>query len=604
MTDPYLVALTTYGKKTVDKLPVLKIGSGAVAPVLLRLFGDRAREVTPKRASYRYIHIEGRLPKLQGGYLLLQLTEAELDAVEALCRQCNAVSARIYVWHQGAWLECPTRERDYQPAQQGPRFHPLLHKALSPGQPVGQGRGAISVEYQQRDPDKPGWWWLSGDTYPHRRLIKGCGGRWSARRRAWYLVAHKLPDALRALVEDGGSAPETRQPASEPQQPDDDDGLDLMPGWLIRTIGQRRGENDNRALDQQLVFAKLFTPDADWVLWVADYDAPNRRLFCYALLNGDLQMAEWGWQCLDDLQALRGRMGLPMERDTGFQPQLLSAALDQWQRQRGLVDVPQPPLHEVVLDTETEEPAATGGIKVIPAPTDDEDLQALLQETGTVLEHTRTPPPDRPGTGLAPIGQAFCGELTGDISGSVYCYGYATYEGVLVYLNYGGPRSGVEAIRAKLAKGQPVNLHPPDGPSIELSPGSDGDGDPDTGRYTAFSQNLSEARFMSQILVHDWLTQPNYQGDSVTFIFPVSPAQARAQLLQHVRKLVAVAVFDAWREYLWQAGTTAMLLRPARSGGGIDLLSLQLDTTAWTRLICGGLEQQLIALPETTATSA
>jgi hypothetical protein len=601
MTDDYLVALTTYGKQTVARVPALKLGRGAGAPVLLRLFGDRAREVTPKRASYRYIHIEGRLPKLQDGYLLLQLNEDQLDAVEALCRQCDAVSARIYVWHQGAWLECPTRARDYRPAQQGPRFRPDAHRALSPGQPVQQGRGVISAEYRQRDPDQPGWWWLSGDTYPHRRLIKGCGGRWSARRRAWYLVAYKLPDALQALVENGSSAPEAPQPASEPQQADHDDGLELMPGWLIRIIGQRRGENETRALDQLLVFARLFTPDADWVLWVADYDAPNRRLFGYALLNGDLPMAEWGWQRLDDLQALRGRMGLPMERDTSFQPQPLSEALDAWMRQRGLVDVPQP---EVVPEDGPEEPAATGGVRVLPVPTDDQDLQAVLQETSTVLEHTRTPPPERARTGLAPIGQAFCGELTGDISGSVYCYGFATYEGVLVYLNCGGPRSGVEAIRAKLSKGQPVNLHPPDAPSIELSPGSDGDGDPDTGRYSAFSQNLSEARFMSQILVHDWLTDPNYKGDSVTFIVRISPAQARARLLQHVRKLVAVAVFDDWREYLWQAGTTALLLRPARSGGGIDLLSLQLDATAWTRLICGGLDQQLIALPQTTTVSS
>jgi hypothetical protein len=134
-----------------------------------------------------------------------------------------------------------------------------------------------------------------------------------------------------------------------------------------------------------------------------------------------------------------------------------------------------------------------------------------------------------------------------------------------------------------------------------LAPDNDADGNANTGRYTAFAQNISEARFMSMILLHEWIVEPNYNGDSVTFIFRVSPEQAQAQLLNHVRKLVNVAVFDGWSDYLWQAGTNAMLVRPARSGGEIDLLSVLLDSSAWTRLITGGIEQQVITLPETTS---
>lgn len=41
-----------------------------------------------------------------------------------------------------------------------------------------------------------------------------------------------------------------------------------------------------------------------------------------------------------------------------------------------------------------------------------------------------------------------------------------------------------------------------------------------------------------------------------------------------------------------------MLVRPTRSAGGIDLLTVALDATAWTRLITGGVEQGVIVLPD------
>ena len=40
-----------------------------------------------------------------------------------------------------------------------------------------------------------------------------------------------------------------------------------------------------------------------------------------------------------------------------------------------------------------------------------------------------------------------------------------------------------------------------------------------------------------------------------------------------------------------------MLVRPTRSAGDIDLLSVDLDMDAWTRLITGGIEQSVISLP-------
>jgi hypothetical protein len=70
-----------------------------------------------------------------------------------------------------------------------------------------------------------------------------------------------------------------------------------------------------------------------------------------------------------------------------------------------------------------------------------------------------------------------------------------------------------------------------------------------------------------------------------------------AHLRHHVTKLVNVPVFEAWTRYLWQAGQSAMLLRPTRTGGEVRLLTLTLDAEAWTRLLTGGLNTGIIALP-------
>ncbi len=52
------------------------------------------------------------------------------------------------------------------------------------------------------------------------------------------------------------------------------------------------------------------------------------------------------------------------------------------------------------------------------------------------------------------------GELTGSITGQVFSYGYAIHDGICVYLNFARPRMAVEAIRAKLSKGDTVTVVP------------------------------------------------------------------------------------------------------------------------------------------------
>jgi len=244
--------------------------------------------------------------------------------------------------------------------------------------------------------------------------------------------------------------------------------------------------------------------------------------------------------------------------------------------------------------TEDETPAVRV-MKSVPIPADGtplDDLQSAIVQAKTqpkLVLHNTVSSQKRT---LAAIGQSYIGELTGSISGNVYCYGYSIHDGICVFVNMGGPRMAVEAIRAKLSKGDIVNCTPWDAPAVELTAGEG-----NSGMYHDFMQNIPEARFTSLILCHDLLVNPNYGGKSTTFILRTDEAQAAAKLKHHITELVKVPVFDAWAGYLYHAGQTAMLLRQTRSAGDIDLLSVNLDVDAWTRLITGGIEQGVIALP-------
>jgi len=122
-----------------------------------------------------------------------------------------------------------------------------------------------------------------------------------------------------------------------------------------------------------------------------------------------------------------------------------------------------------------------------------------------------------------------------------------------------------------------VSCAPWDAPSVELTAGEG-----NSGMYHAYMTNIPEAKFTSLILVHEWAVMPNYSGAATTFLFRTDDAQATAKLKHHVTELVKVPVFDAWSDYLYSAGQTASLVRPTRSAGAIDVLTIDLDATAWT----------------------
>lgn len=69
-----------------------------------------------------------------------------------------------------------------------------------------------------------------------------------------------------------------------------------------------------------IAYVKLFTPDSSFTWYVVEYD-PEQRL-CFGLVVG--RERELGYFSLTELEALRGPLGLPVERDLSWQSERIS----------------------------------------------------------------------------------------------------------------------------------------------------------------------------------------------------------------------------------------------------------------------------------------
>lgn len=65
---------------------------------------------------------------------------------------------------------------------------------------------------------------------------------------------------------------------------------------------------------------RYFTPDSSWSWYLVEYD-PVERL-CFGLVIDHER--EFGYFSLDELETLRGPLGLQVERDLYFEPQPVS----------------------------------------------------------------------------------------------------------------------------------------------------------------------------------------------------------------------------------------------------------------------------------------
>ena len=69
--------------------------------------------------------------------------------------------------------------------------------------------------------------------------------------------------------------------------------------------------------DEAIIHVKFFTPDSSFTWYVTEYN-PDEGMF-FGLVDNGLDK-ELGYFSLQQLSSLRGKLGLPVERDRHFRP--------------------------------------------------------------------------------------------------------------------------------------------------------------------------------------------------------------------------------------------------------------------------------------------
>ena len=72
---------------------------------------------------------------------------------------------------------------------------------------------------------------------------------------------------------------------------------------------------ENKGYDA-IAYVKFFTPDSNWTWYVLEYNRKER--LCFGYVKG--LENEFGYFSIDELEAVRGPLGLHIERDLYFEP--------------------------------------------------------------------------------------------------------------------------------------------------------------------------------------------------------------------------------------------------------------------------------------------
>ncbi len=70
-------------------------------------------------------------------------------------------------------------------------------------------------------------------------------------------------------------------------------------------------------LKEKIIYMHFFLGGCDW--YAAEYDPESRIFFGFAILNDDLEMAEWGYFSLQELGDVKVEF-LEVDRDLHFEP--------------------------------------------------------------------------------------------------------------------------------------------------------------------------------------------------------------------------------------------------------------------------------------------
>lgn len=76
-------------------------------------------------------------------------------------------------------------------------------------------------------------------------------------------------------------------------------------------------KTEDIALDDKVIFAHFFVGSCDW--FMAEFNQKD-VFFGFAILNGDLDMAEWGYISFDELKSIKIQGWLEVEFDCYWEP--------------------------------------------------------------------------------------------------------------------------------------------------------------------------------------------------------------------------------------------------------------------------------------------
>ncbi len=94
--------------------------------------------------------------------------------------------------------------------------------------------------------------------------------------------------------------------------------MQLIPKELIKLI-PKLYETENT--DDPIVYTKLFTPHSNWTWYITEISIDNNICFGYVVSPF---ASELGYFSLEEIESIRGSLGLSVERDICFKPTLLS----------------------------------------------------------------------------------------------------------------------------------------------------------------------------------------------------------------------------------------------------------------------------------------
>lgn len=104
-----------------------------------------------------------------------------------------------------------------------------------------------------------------------------------------------------------------------------DYAMDLMPAEIRAVLPPIRGQ-EAKGFDA-IAPVKYFTPDASWTWYATEFDGDD---LLFGLASG--YEVEYGYFALSELETVRGRLGLPIERDLYYEPQTLGQ-IEDYERQ-------------------------------------------------------------------------------------------------------------------------------------------------------------------------------------------------------------------------------------------------------------------------------